>query len=206
MCLLNTQIAQPQFAGSTLIRVLIADPDKSLLVMYRQVLSKDGFDVGTAPTGLECIARLREGIPDVLVLDPQVPWGGGDGVLAMMAEMPELASVPVMVLTASRELLVSTGIAQFSIFDWHVKPVAPDRLVKGLRNLLDHYRLRCRGVAKQKRARNGLRTDMVQPMTLIHQFDDQELRDESKETANKICRKQANAFSRPDRTVQLRSR
>jgi CheY-like chemotaxis protein len=101
--LLNPQhaaIIQWQYDGSTPIRVLIADPDKSLLVIYREVLSRDGFDVTTAPSGLECIARLRERVPHVFVLDPQVPWGGGDGVLAIIGEVPELAIVPVMVLTS----------------------------------------------------------------------------------------------------------
>ena len=39
-------------------------------------------------SGLECVARLRERVPDVLVLEPQLPWGGGEGVLAIMGEVP----------------------------------------------------------------------------------------------------------------------
>ena len=34
---------------------------------------------------------MREHAPDVLVLEPQLPWGGGEGVLAIMGEIPELA-------------------------------------------------------------------------------------------------------------------
>jgi len=84
-------------AGSS----LIADPDECLLKEYRDHL-QDGFKFVTAQDGLECIARLREGAQDVLVLEPQLPSGGGDGVLTAMQALPELASVPVMILTSCR--------------------------------------------------------------------------------------------------------
>ena len=69
----------------------MADPDESLQPVYREPLGQEGFDVVVARTGLECVARLRERVPDVLVLEPQLPWGGGEGVLAIMGEVPELA-------------------------------------------------------------------------------------------------------------------
>ena len=50
---------QPRSDGSTPIRVLMADPDESFHPKYRKVLSQDGFEVITALSGLECVARLR---------------------------------------------------------------------------------------------------------------------------------------------------
>ena len=81
----------------------MADPDESLQPVYREPLAQEGFDVVAARSGLECVARLRERVPDVLVLEPQLPWGGGEGVLAIMGEVPALANVPVMVLTSCRD-------------------------------------------------------------------------------------------------------
>ncbi len=95
-----------------------------------------------ALSGLECVSRLHERVPDVLVLEPQLPWGGGEGVLAMMGEVPDLAIVPVMVLTSCRDSHVLDRVARFSINDYHVKPLAPDRLAGRLRTLLDHPGLR----------------------------------------------------------------
>jgi DNA-binding response OmpR family regulator len=88
------------------------------------------------------MARLREGVPHVLVLEPQLPWGGGDGVLAMMHEIPHLALVPVMVLTSGLDPLVLESTARIPISDYQVKPLAPDRLASRLRSLLDSRRLR----------------------------------------------------------------
>ena len=120
----------------------MADPDESLPLVYRGPLLQEGFELITAVSGLECIARLRERAPDVLVLEPHLPWGGGDGVLALMGETPDLASIPVMVLTAHRDSQVLANIARFPISDYHVQPLAPDRLARRLRSLLDHPRRR----------------------------------------------------------------
>jgi DNA-binding response OmpR family regulator len=135
-------VARARSNGSTTIRVLIADADESLLAVYREVLSQEGFEVVTAPSGLQCARRLRECVPDVFVLEPQLAWGGGDGVLAMMRELPQLAAVPVMVLTSCRDPLVLDRVAPFPVSDYHVKPLAADRLARRICTCLDDRRLR----------------------------------------------------------------
>ena len=120
----------------------MADPDESLQPVYRESLEREGFEVFAVFSGLECVARLRECAPDLLVLEPQLPWGGGDGVLAMMGEFPQLASIPVMVLTSCRDPHVLNRLACFPVSDYHLKPLAPDRLAARLRTLLHHPRHR----------------------------------------------------------------
>jgi len=71
-----------------------------------------------------------------------MPWGGGDGVLAMMGEVPHLATVPVMILTSCRDPNVLNRVARFPISDYHLKPITVDRLAGRLRTLLTHPRLR----------------------------------------------------------------
>ena len=135
-------IVQPQSNGAKTIRVLMADPDRSVHFAYRGPLLQDGFELATASTGLECVARLRERAPDVLVLEPQLPWGGGEGVLAMMGEVPQLATVPVMVLTSCRDARLLEAVARFPVSDYQLKPLAPDRLAGRLRTILAHPKLR----------------------------------------------------------------
>ena len=133
---------QSRSNGSAPIRVLMADPDASLPPAYRAPLLREGFELATAASGLECVARLRECVPDVLVLEPHMPWGGGDGVLAIMGASPDLATVPVMILTSCRDPHVLRGLAHFPISDYHVKPLTPERLAGRLRSFLDHPQLR----------------------------------------------------------------
>ncbi len=63
----NETLARPPLIGATPIRVLMADPDESLPLVYREPLSREGFQLITAINGSECIARLRERVPEALV-------------------------------------------------------------------------------------------------------------------------------------------
>ncbi len=54
------------------------------------------YTVATAADGLECLGKLRHLLPDILVLDQHLLWGGGDGVLALLRREPRLPPVPVI--------------------------------------------------------------------------------------------------------------
>ncbi len=58
----------------------------------------------TAADGLECLEMLRRRTPAVLVLDRELRWGGGDGVLAWLREQGAVPGVSV-VLTATAAIL-----------------------------------------------------------------------------------------------------
>jgi DNA-binding response OmpR family regulator len=138
----NDTFAQPRSNGSKPVQVLMADPDQSLHPEYRGPLLQEGFELVTATSGLECVARLREQQPDILVLEPQLLWGGGEGVLAVMGEHPRLAAVPVMVLTSCRDSRLMETVMRFPVSDYQLKPLAPERLAGRLLAILAHPRLR----------------------------------------------------------------
>ncbi len=117
-------------------RVLIADPDVCLLDSYREYLEQHGFDVVVATTGLECVERLRRSAPDVLVLDPSIPWGYGDGVLAMMHQEPDIPVMPVIVLTYGYDRGLLYRLAPYRIDDYQTKPLSAKRLVQRIQAVL----------------------------------------------------------------------
>jgi response regulator RpfG family c-di-GMP phosphodiesterase len=171
-------VVQPRSNGSKPIRVLMADPDESLHSMYQEPLFQEGFEVVMAFNGLECVAWLRNHIPDLLVLEPQLPWGGGDGVLAIMGEVLDLAAVPVMVLTSCRDPLVLDRMARFPISDYYVKPLAPDRLAGRLHVMLSrrgprnasaekNSRLKCLIARRTGRRVRNLRVDTMNGRIIV---------------------------------------
>nr|MCU0983008.1 response regulator [Pirellulaceae bacterium] len=79
-------------------RVLIADADDAWLDVCERGLCDSGFTVETAQDGLACLAQLQRGPqPDVVVLELDMPWGGGDGVLAMLREEARLLDHGVVI-------------------------------------------------------------------------------------------------------------
>jgi carbon storage regulator CsrA len=117
------------------VRILIADPDEFLLATYREHLSPMGAVVATATTGLACIDRLRDFTPDVLVLDPSLLWGGGDGVLAVMHEEPQIRPASVLLITHGGNRSLLYRLSSFRVDDYQTKPVSPRHLMERINAL-----------------------------------------------------------------------
>jgi carbon storage regulator CsrA len=145
------------------IHVLLADTDEYLLDSYREHLGQHGFNVVTATGGVECVEKLRECVPDVLVLEPSIPWGGGDRVLAMMHEESNLPLVPVIVLTYGWDRGMLYRLAPFRVDDFQVKPLNAQRLTERI-----HAVIRRREIAAtSKRGSASVRKQNVSNTSLV---------------------------------------
>jgi CheY-like chemotaxis protein len=78
--------------------ILIADHDAGLAEAVRRCLISRGYEVEAAITGLECHDLLHRFAPALLVIDPEINWGGGDGILDWL--ITEEALIPPMVVLA----------------------------------------------------------------------------------------------------------
>ncbi|HWB10266.1 MAG TPA: response regulator [Pirellulales bacterium] len=66
--------------------LLVADSDPFLLESCSDYFCNRGYRVAAAANALECIEALRLLPPDVLILEQELIWGGGDGVMACLRE------------------------------------------------------------------------------------------------------------------------
>lgn len=80
-------------------RLLIAENWQVVAESLRTFLIARGFDVVVATDGLDCIARIRDFRPDALIVDADLPWGGGDGVSAWLRD-EMLSPLPVVMMTS----------------------------------------------------------------------------------------------------------
>jgi CheY-like chemotaxis protein len=90
-------VAQPINQNKT--RILLVDDDPIVLRIYADGLSRQGFEVETANDGLMAMQALRAAKPDLLVLDQMMPKLSGAEVLRFVRSQPELAALPVVVLS-----------------------------------------------------------------------------------------------------------
>lgn len=102
---------------------------------YSIDLRRHGFDIATADNGVECLNVLGAFVPDVLVIEPELLWGGGDGVLAILNEDLNLAGLPVLVLTTDLNRASVYSISQFHVNDFWVQPVTSERLTSRVTRL-----------------------------------------------------------------------
>jgi twitching motility two-component system response regulator PilH len=85
--------------GAAAPRVLIVDDDPDLLRAITLRLRREGYDVVTASTGLDGVARAREARPDAIIADYTMPQGNGDYLLGRLQEDRTTRGIPVIVLT-----------------------------------------------------------------------------------------------------------
>lgn len=81
------------------IGLLIAAADAELRRIFDRLSSVLGFSVETAADGLECWTKLRACAPAVLVVDLEILWGGGEGVLACLRDDSDGAMAPAVFVT-----------------------------------------------------------------------------------------------------------
>lgn len=85
------------------MRILIADGSELLLDLLESFLRDRGHIVTSARNGLECAMELRRFIPDVVLLERNLLWGGSDGVIAMMQDRLGPAAPPYILMTGRRD-------------------------------------------------------------------------------------------------------
>jgi two-component system response regulator MprA len=79
-------------------RILVADDDASVRETLGRVLELERYDVVLAGTGREAIAKLRSAVPDLVLLDLNMPdQNGWQAFAAMSSAAP---GVPVFIITA----------------------------------------------------------------------------------------------------------
>lgn len=102
---------------------------------YESLLVHNGFEVVTASDGIACLDALRSRAPDVLVIESDLPWGGGDGVLGVINDQWPLSNFAVVALISDVSWSATYSIAQYRIDDFAVQPVSPQQLLRRISRL-----------------------------------------------------------------------
>lgn len=121
--------------------VLCVDDSEAVLALERASLSAH-YAVVTATTGREGLEKVRQLRPDCVLLDLSMPDQDGDEVLARMLADPELAAIPVVVVSSELqrgETCLASGAAEFL-----PKPVRPSDLRAAVERVLAGARERRR--------------------------------------------------------------
>ena len=79
--------------------ILVIEDDKFLRELITRKLLDEAYEVSEAIDGEEGIKKIKEGKPDLILLDLILPGIDGFEVLSKMKEDPALASIPVIILS-----------------------------------------------------------------------------------------------------------
>lgn len=97
------------------LQVLFVSDSEFRRNWYACQLQVFGIDVEAVVGGVDCIMRMREKRPDVIVLEPSDLWGGSEGILAVRADDAALQLVPIVVLSEHGISASMYHLARYSI-------------------------------------------------------------------------------------------
>src|SRR5579871_464908 len=129
-------------------RVLVVDDILSNVKLLEAKLTAEYFEVVTAFNGMECLAKMEQGVPDIVLLDVMMPGMDGFEVCRRIKSNPRTAHVPVVMVTALDQPSDRVAGLEAGADDFLTKPVDDAALFARVRSLVrlkmmtDELRLR----------------------------------------------------------------
>ncbi len=114
-------------------RILVVDDEERMVRFIRLNLDHDGFQVVEAYTGQQAMDKLRETLPDLVLLDVMLPDIDGFELLRMIRENHD---IPVIMLTAKSEEDDRVRGLELGADDYVTKPFSPRELVSRVKAVL----------------------------------------------------------------------
>lgn len=118
-------------------KILIIEDDKFLRELIARKLLKEGYQIVEAIDGEEGLKKVKEEMPDLVLLDLILPGIDGFEVLAKMKDEPKISLIPVLILSnLGQKDEIEKGL-KLGAVDFLVKAhFTPEEIVEKIKNIL----------------------------------------------------------------------
>ena len=114
--------------------VLVVEDSPDARLLLRDLLEGLNHTVTEANDGLEGVKIALTNRPDLIVLDLMMPAASGDSALKFMRGTPELADIPVLVVSAHPD--IAWIAKQHGVDAWVAKPITIKELSQKIEAVL----------------------------------------------------------------------
>jgi two-component system, NtrC family, response regulator AtoC len=116
--------------------ILIVDDDAETLALLHEILSKEGYDISTAPHPKAALEQVEERAPDLVMSDIHMP--DMDGLAFLEQLRAQQHDMPVILMTAYGSLKTAVDGIKAGAFDYLSKPFIIDEVRLVARRALEH--------------------------------------------------------------------
>src|SRR6201746_255187 len=116
--------------------ILIVEDEEALTLLLRYNLETQGYEVETIARGDDADTKLKEGTPDLIILDWMLPGLSGIELCRRLRARPETRQLPIIMLTARGEESERVRGLSTGADDYIVKPFSVPELIARVRALL----------------------------------------------------------------------
>ena len=117
--------------------ILVVDDDIMNLTMAKYILVRNGYEVQEAKNGKECLEFLQSALPDLILLDIEMPEMSGFEVMELLQKEEKWKKVPVIFLTADRSEETEEKCFQMGAVDYIGKPFVPAIMLQRVKRTIE---------------------------------------------------------------------
>lgn len=117
--------------------ILAVDDAKGMRLLVQRVLAPFDCSIVEATNGYNALFAMERAMPDLILLDVNMPIMGGLEMLTLMRSNPTLKAVPVIMLTSPADHAIMDQLAALGTHGHLMKPISPDALLEEIRNAID---------------------------------------------------------------------
>lgn len=116
--------------------VLLIEDEPNIIEAIRFLLTREGWKVEAHSNGSDAVEVVCRARPDLVILDMMLPGKSGMDILRELRAIAELASLPVLMLTArgqsrDRDMAEKAGVSRFM-----TKPFSNTEVLTAVRDLV----------------------------------------------------------------------
>ncbi len=122
-------------------KVFLVDDDPDFVDAVRAVVEGAGYACEVAYDGKECLERVGEVEPDIIILDVMMPEMDGNEAAKALKQNPDTSEIPIILLTAVASRVTSSTYSHRDMLeseaeDYIPKPVEPEVLLGRIQDWL----------------------------------------------------------------------
>lgn len=118
-------------------KLMIVDDDPDILITLRSIFEREGFEVFTVDSGMDCIKELERGFKGVILMDIMMPFMDGWDTIREIIKKGFTEDVVISILTAkgTPDHEKMRGLESY-VYDYIAKPFNVRELVSNVNNMI----------------------------------------------------------------------
>jgi twitching motility two-component system response regulator PilH len=116
--------------------ILVVDDSPTEIHVFKTMLEKNGFEVSTAQSGEEGVARAKQVKPDLILMDVVMPGLNGFQATRQLGNDAETSNIPVIIVTTKDQETDKVWAMRQGAKDYIVKPAKEADLMGRIKAIL----------------------------------------------------------------------
>lgn len=117
-------------------KILAVDDAKGMRQLVHRVLSGHACDITESTNGYNALFAMERSLPDLILLDVNMPIMNGVELLEMLRSKPELTAIPVIMLASPADHAVLPNIRALGVSAILMKPISEPTLLAAIQSAI----------------------------------------------------------------------